>query len=130
MHLLVSASLLIAGIIHLLPAIGVLNADRLYALYGIALEDDSLVLLLRHRAVLFGLPGAFFIYAAFAPACRTLALIAGLISVASFLLLAEPWARTDGTWPAAIQRVIQADIVALICLVTGGAAHMIQRSSA
>jgi hypothetical protein len=92
------------------------------------MEDQSLVLLMRHRAVLFALLGAFLIYAAITPAYRSLALGAGLVSVVSFLLLAEPWVTSGIASLPAIQRVAQADVVALICLVLGGLVHMIQRT--
>jgi len=129
MNLIITFTLLITGIIHLLPAVGVFGADRLQALYGIGMEDESLVLLMRHRAVLFAMLGAFLIYAAFTPAFRSLAFISGLVSVVSFLLLAEPWATTGSSSLPAIQRVVQADVLALFCLVVGGVVHMIQRTS-
>ena len=128
MNLIITFTLLITGIIHLLPAVGVFGADRLQVLYGMSVEDESLVLLMRHRAVLFALLGAFFVYAAFTPAYRSLAFVAGLVSVVSFLLLAEPWHTTGSVSVPAIQRVVQADVVALICLVLGGVVHIIQRT--
>lgn len=101
-----------AGIIHLLPVSGVLGAEKLAALYGIAADDAGLVLLLRHRAVLFGLLGLLLVAAAFRPALQNLALGAGLVSVVSFLLLAG----APGQYGAGIGRVISADIVALVLL--------------
>lgn len=106
-----------AGIIHLLPLSGVLGAEKLAALYGIALEDAGLVLLLRHRAVLFALLGLLLFSAAFRPALHKLALGAGLASVVSFLLLAAaPGQYSDG-----IGRVVSADIVALVLLLLAAA---------
>ena len=55
MRYLVSGSLILAGIIHLLPLAGVLGNERLAVLYGIETSDPNLSILLRHRAVLFGL---------------------------------------------------------------------------
>ncbi len=119
-------ALVIAGIIHLLPAVGVLSADRLHALYGIRLADDTMVLLVRHRAVLFGLLGTFFVYAASVPAYHSLAISAGLVSVLSFLMLARPASAPAAGWPRAIRVVIQADILALVCLFAAAAAHVAQ----
>lgn len=76
MRYLISAMLVIVGVIHLLPASGILSADRLTALYGISFSDPGLVILMRHRAVLFGLLGGFLLVAAFQPRLRTLAFIA------------------------------------------------------
>jgi len=118
MSCLVSASLVVVGIIHLLPVSGLLSADRLTALYGIPFGDPSLELLMRHRAVLFGLLGAFLLYAAFQPALQTLALIAGFVSVASFLYLG--W--SIGGYSAEVGRVVRADLFALGCLVVGAIA--------
>ena len=45
-----SVCLLVVGVIHLLPIAGVVGASRLSALYGIAVAEPNLELLLRHRA--------------------------------------------------------------------------------
>ena len=55
MRYLVSAMLVIVGIIHLLPLSGVLSESRLTVLYGIPFDEPNLEILMRHRAVLFGL---------------------------------------------------------------------------
>jgi hypothetical protein len=116
---IVSATLLIVGIIHLLPLSGVLGGERLAVLYGLSFDEPNLAILMRHRAVLFGLLGLFLLLAAFRPTLRTLALVAGFASVVSFLWLA--W--SVGDYNAQIVRVVTADIVALACLIAGAAAH-------
>lgn len=112
----------VAGIIHLLPLAGVLGSDRLASLYGLPFNEPNLEILMRHRAVLFGLLGVFLVFAAFKPAYQTAAYVAGLVSVVSFLYLA--W--SVGGYNELIGRVLKADIVALVCLVVGGAAHGIR----
>ena len=109
---LAAVAWLVVGVIHLLPLVGVLGGERLAQLYGIDASEPNLALLLRHRAVLFGLLGALCVAAAFRPALRGLALVAGWISVASFLALA-------GGTPvnAQVARVVTADWVALGALV-------------
>lgn len=114
----VSVTLVITGVIHLLPLSGVLGADQLARLYGLPFHEPNLEILMRHRAVLFGLLGAFLIAAAFMPVLQTAAFIAGFVSVVSFLWLA--W-RVGGYNPH-ISRVVVADGVALVCLLIGGAA--------
>ena len=109
----VSVLLIIAGIIHLLPLSGVLGAERLTQLYGLTFQEPNLLLLMRSRAVLFGLLGALLVYAAFRPALQPIALIGGLLSVLSFLYLA--WS-TPG-YNETLRRVVIADWVALACLV-------------
>jgi hypothetical protein len=75
---------------------------------------------MRHRAVLFGLLGAFLMFAVWQPAFQTIAFIAGLVSVVSFLLLA--W--LGGGYNTEVGRVVIADIVALVCLVIGIVARL------
>ncbi len=116
--------LIVAGIIHLLPLSGVLGAERLGKLYGLSFADDNLAILMRHRAVLFGMLGAFLVFAAFRPAMQPLALIAGFISVVSFLWLA--WSA--GTYNGHIARVFNADLVALGCLIAAAAAWWYETS--
>jgi len=120
---LVSAMLVIVGVIHLLPLSGVLSSERLTVLYGLRFDDPNLVILMRHRAVLFGLLGLFLLYAAFKPSIQVLALAAGFVSVISFLWLAQ----AADSHNAHIARVVTADIVALVCLVVGAAAYVFAR---
>jgi hypothetical protein len=86
--LAVTVVLIAAGLVHLLPAVGVFGAQRLNALYGVAITDPALLLLMRHRAVLFGLIGALMLHAAVAPSLQVWALGAGLLSTLSFVVLA------------------------------------------
>ena len=120
MRYLIAAMLVVVGIIHLLPLSGVLGGERLAALHGLSFSEPNLAILMRHRAVLFGLLGLFFLFAAFHPPLQTLAFIAGFVSVGSFLWLA--W--SVGGYNAQISRVFAADIAALVCLIIGGAAHI------
>lgn len=112
--------LVISAIIHLLPIAGVLGSERLSILYGLSFDDPNLAILMRHRAVLFGLLGCFLIYAAFQPQLQPLAFIAGLISVISFLWLA--W--SIGDYNALVKRVVVADVVALVCLLVASGAYV------
>jgi uncharacterized BrkB/YihY/UPF0761 family membrane protein len=120
MKYLVSAMLIVVGVIHLLPLSGVLGSDRLTSLYGLDFSEQNLEILMRHRAVLFGLLGAFMVFAAFKPAYQTIALVGGFISVLSFLYIA--W--SVGSYNGQVGRVFLADVVALGCLVVGGLAHI------
>lgn len=124
MRYLVSAMLVVVGVIHLLPLSGVLGSERLATLYGLSFSEPNLAILMRHRAVLFGLFGLFFFFAAFQPSFQTVAFIAGFVSVASFLWLA--W--SVGGYNAQVARVFMADIVALVCLIIGVAAHVYVQS--
>lgn len=97
------------GLINFLPLVGVLSASRLQSLYGLSSLSPELTLLLRHRAVLFGLLGGLILCAAFVPQLRVAALILAPLSMGSFIALAA--GRTAFGEP--IQAVITADWVGL-----------------
>jgi hypothetical protein len=119
MRYVVSAMLIVVGVIHLMPLSGALGSERLAALYGLSFDQPDLAILMRHRAILFGLLGAFLLLAAFRTELQTIALVAGFVSVVSFLYLA--W--SVGHYNAQLGRVFAADVVALVCLVIGAIAH-------
>ncbi len=119
MRYLVSAMLVVVAIIHLLPLSGAIGSERLASLYGISFDEPNIAILMRHRAVLFGLLGLFMLFAAFAPRYQVAAFVIGFVSVVSFLWLAS----SVGGYNAAVGRIVTADIVALVCLVVGAAAY-------
>jgi hypothetical protein len=112
METIISVLLIIVGFINAFPVIGILGAARLSALYGIPVQEPNLLILLRHRAVLFGLVGGFSFYAAFRPELQVLAMIAALISMLSFIGLA----LQVGGYNAQLKKVIVADVIGLILL--------------
>ena len=120
----ISAMLIVVAIIHLLPVVGVLGGTRLTALYGLAFDEPNLVILMRHRAVLFAVLGVFLLVAAFRRSMQPAAFLAGFVSVGSFLALA--WSVPHNPQ---LGRVVRADLAALICLVIGVLALAAQRDS-
>lgn len=110
-----SAALLLVALIHLLPLPGVMGGDVLTRLYGIPVDNPDLALLLRHRAVLFGLLGVAMVASVAWPAWRPAAYAAALVSVVSFLVLAV----LEQPVQPAIHRVVIADLVALVLLAVG-----------
>ena len=110
---IITMLLLIIAIIHLLPITGFLSSERLKILYAIEVEGAELEILMRHRAILLGLLGAFFAYAAFVPSIQPIAFIAAFVSIASFFYLAF----SVGGYNEAIRRVVIADVVAAVCLI-------------
>ena len=111
------ACLTLAGVIHLLPLPGVMGAGQLTRLYGVATDDPNAVILLQHRALLFGLLGVLLIAAAFRPELRAVALVAGLVSTVSFLVIA--WGV--GGYNAQVARVVVADVLAVALLLLAAA---------
>ena len=113
MNRLSAALLVIAGVIHLLPLPGALGAASLQRLYAISLTDPALLVLMQHRAVMFGLLGALLVAAAWRPELRLVASSAGLVSALSFIAIA--WSH--GNPSPAITRIVLADVAAVACLV-------------
>lgn len=113
MERIVSILLVFVGLIHIMPVSGVLGVERLSVLYGIDFGEPNLEILMRHRALLFGLLGAFLIYAGFKETLQKLAVVAGLVSVTSFILIT--W--LVGEYNDFIHRVLMADVAALLMLV-------------
>ena len=120
----ITGLLVLVGIIHLLPVSGVLGSERLTALYGVSLSDPNLLILMRHRAVLFGLLGLFMVYAAFKPSLQPLAFLAGFLSVASFMVIA--W--SVGGYNESIRKVVIADVVAIVALGIAGVLYVLSRN--
>jgi hypothetical protein len=116
MEKVIGTLIAVVGIIHLMPVTGVIGNEQLATLYGILINEPNLEILMRHRAVLFGLLGVFLLVAAFRPALRTLAIIAGLVSVTSFIAIA--W--SVGGYNDAVNRVVIADIIAIVALIAAG----------
>lgn len=108
-------ALLVSGIIHLIPVYGVSGSAALTQLYGIEVVDSNVAILLQHRALLFGILGLLMLLAIALPSIRITVLVTGLLSAASFIVVAM-WV---GDYNPAISRVIRADAVASALLAAG-----------
>ena len=84
----------LSALIHLLPLSGVLGATRLEALYGPRIEDPTVLLAMRHRAVMFGVLGVWLLVAIALPEQRTGAIGVTLACDAAFMML---MLNTEGT---------------------------------
>jgi hypothetical protein len=112
MRILVATLFVLVGLINFMPVIGVLGTAQLETLYGQSFVKHDLLLLMRHRAVLFGLLGGLIIFSAFRSALRDAATAAGLFSMASFCWLALPLEVHNQT----LQQVFWIDAVAILLL--------------
>jgi hypothetical protein len=109
---IITCLLLVVAVIHLLPLGGFFGREWLSALYGVDITNSNLQILMRHRAVLFGILGTLFAYAAFNPNLQVIAFIAAFVSLTSFFFLSF----SVGEFNEAIRKVVIADVVASICL--------------
>lgn len=87
MKLFILAAIAVAAVVHLLPLTGVLGADWLNKLYGRSFDDPNLLVLMRHRAVLFGLIGVFLLAALWQPAWRLPAAAMAVASMAGYIAI-------------------------------------------
>jgi hypothetical protein len=111
---LVGTVLVVGGVIHLLPGVGLLAPARLAALYGIAGLDADLLVLLRHRALLLALLGVVLLVAAVRRSWQRPALAAAVLSTVVFVLLAFAYPVSPE-----IHRVAMIDLVMLPLLLVG-----------
>ncbi len=121
MKLLAQSLLFTVSVIHLLPVVGVLGQESISKLYGVSISDSNTEILMRHRAVLFAIVGLFLLLSVFKSDYQPLAILIGLISVVSFLLLS--WS-TEGLNPE-MSRVVKIDWVALVLLIVAGVIHIL-----
>lgn len=110
---IITALLLMVAAIHFVPIGGFFGARRLEALYAIDVSDPNLVLLMRHRAILFGILGAFFAYAAFVPSLQPLAFLGAAVTMASFFYLAFVANEVS----PAVRKIVIGDVVATVALI-------------
>lgn len=79
--------LLITGLVHILPFSFLFFPEQLQKNYGVDMSDVNLQLLLRHRAIFFGLIGFGLIFSAIKRYFYGWASTIGLISMVSFIVL-------------------------------------------
>jgi hypothetical protein len=113
MTVVAAVAMVLAGLIHVLPLVGVAGPSRVAGMYDVCVDGPDIAVLLVHRAVLFGLLGALLITGAWIDDLRPYAIGAGLVSDIAFLVVA----RANPGINAAMQRVVRADVVSVVLLV-------------
>lgn len=84
---IVSGILIIVGIINILPLIVFFDVTKTVGLYGVPIEGDSLIIMMRHRGVLLSILGIALITAAFKPDFRIFVIALTLISKFTYIFL-------------------------------------------
>ena len=108
-----SVLLFAVGVINFLPVLGVVSAARLSQAYAIAFNSNDIVILMRHRALLFGILGGFILYAVFVPGYQTPAMVMAAVAMLGYVFLM--W--RVGDYNASLHKVMVVDIVGILCLV-------------
>ena len=102
----------VAGLIHLLPLVGLLGRSTLERGYGVDLgQGNDLTILMQHRALLFGLISAACWIAVVVPGWRFAVGIGALVSMLGFVLIAA--LQTHG---APIAKIMWIDLGAALLL--------------
>jgi hypothetical protein len=115
--------LVVVAVVHLLPVVGVAGPRQLNDLYGIGSVSDDVEILLRHRAVLLGLVGLILLAAVWARSLRLAATAVGIVSTASFIVVA----MLDDTSTPEIRRVVVIDVAAVGLLAIVAVAETVRR---
>ena len=61
----IKVCLIVVGLINFMPVMGLFSSSILESSYSISLANNDLVILMRHRTLLFGILGAFILYSSF-----------------------------------------------------------------
>jgi hypothetical protein len=109
---IIGGLLVIVGLVNVAPVIGVLGPESLGRLYGFAGPEGDLLILMRHRALLFGIVGAFILCSAFKQRLQPAAMLMAAVSMLGYMLLVfladEPGAK--------LYRVALIDLIACVPL--------------
>jgi len=116
MELIYRITLFIAGLINLLPSLLAFLPDKISKSYGVEIPNANYELLLRHRAILFGIIGGLMIYSALVKKHYELSTIAGLVSMTSFIILYFIIGKDINQ---ELKKVMMIDVVATVILCIG-----------
>jgi len=112
MELAISLGLVISGLINFLPIVGIFGSEKLDSLYGITIKDADLLILMRHRAILFGLIGTFMFASTWVKDWQIPAMSIGMVSMLSFVGISQ----STGTSNVSIKRIEVIDTILSIAL--------------
>jgi hypothetical protein len=99
----------VVGVFHLMPIAPVFVPEMLGRLYGISPGDSTLLVLLRHRALLLALVGILCLWASWSASVRPAALLAAAINTVGFLGFYALYGNPAG----ALRTIAIVDLVAL-----------------
>ncbi len=87
LNFLFPISLFIVGVIHLIPSRILFQNNYIETLYGIQTNDQSIKLIVLHRAFFFLFVGVFSILSSFLPKFYDIAFYISIVSMSSFIIL-------------------------------------------
>lgn len=104
--------LIAVGLINFVPVLGLISLNKINLAYGLSVSSIDLELLLRHRALMFGIIGGFVLWSVWVPTLQYAALTLAGISMLGFVLLA----LSLGSVNAELMKIMWADIIGLLLL--------------
>jgi len=107
-----SLMLVLVGLINLIPVLGVFSASQMAQTYAIDIDTTDLELLMRHRALLFGIIGGFVLVAVIKPSYRPPAMMMAGVSMSGFMVLTLMLTGIND----ALYKIFWADVLGLGCL--------------
>lgn len=113
----ITICLVIVGLINFVPVAGLLGAQKIESAYSVVLSSNDLIILMRHRALLFGILGGFILYSAFISSYQSAAMIMAAVSMVGFAALVY----SMGGYNGAINKVLTIDIIGIVFLVIAAA---------
>jgi hypothetical protein len=119
MEIVFRIALFLSGVINFIPFSLAFLPKKINASYGINVSEGNLELLLRHRAVLFGIVGGLMIFSAVSKRYYDLSVIIGFTSMVSFVLLYYG----IGNINAELKKVMMFDVAAIVVLAIGCFCH-------
>lgn len=113
------ASLILTGIVHLIPSRILLDPAFIKEIYGIETMDNSIKLIILHRASFFFFLSIFSIATAFLPPFQDLAYIFCMFSMLAFIILFQLFPAGNDSF----QKVLKVDVVLVIILTASYSIH-------
>ena len=124
MNTVFTLCLVIVGLINLAPVLGILSASKMAKAYGIGIASRDLEILMRHRALLFGLLGGFILCSVFFPVYQTAAMVMAGVSMIGFAVLVI----VVGGYNPTISRVLKVDLVGIGFLLLAVVLKVVEQS--
>lgn len=112
--------LVLVGLINLIPVLGVFSASQMAQTYAIDIDTTDLELLMRHRALMFGIIGGFVLVAVIKPSYRPPAMIMAGVSMSGFMVLTLMLSGIND----ALYKIFWADVLGLGCLLVATLLHI------
>ena len=109
MNKLSTLCLVVVGLLNVAPVLGLISTPKLERAYAIELASKDLEILMRHRALLFGVLGGFVLYAAVVPLYQVAAMVMAGISMVGFAVLVV----LVGGYNDSIFKVLVGDLVGI-----------------